>query len=335
MSIRVATYNIEWFNNCFDKNNTLKLDQSTVRDKLSAVRDVLQLIKADVIGIVEAPNTTATSGIQDTVVKLENFANWAGLSTSKAAMGFRSRGVQEIAMLYDPNKMNIMHKPGGQENSRSNPPFDDEFFYDADDDGIKEVYKHYRPPFEAEIALNNGQTFYAICVHIKSKGIFSAVDSLHWERENRRNRLKLYAECAWVRRRVQEWLEADRPFVVLGDFNDGPGLDEFEMRFGRSAIEIIMGDLFEPDKILRNFLGKPKWNKSFGWTPSSARFRHKITESYINVWIDHILASPNLPVSGDPPAQIWNPFLHDDLDQHINLFLTASDHFPLTLDVDF
>ena len=54
--------------------------------------------------------------------------------------------------------------------------------------------------------------------------------------------------------------------MVLGDFNDGPGLDEYENLFGRSSIEIVMGQdlvpalgLFDPhgaefDKELRQAL---------------------------------------------------------------------------------
>jgi hypothetical protein len=229
--------------------------------------------------------------------------------------------------------MTVTHDPGGNANTRSNPPFDGEFFYDADDDRIDEVYRHYRPPLEAHIELSGGGVFHLMGVHTKSKGIFNSMDQIHLERESRRNRLKLFAECAWIRKRVVDWLAEGRMFVVLGDINDGPGMDLHEFRFGRSAVEVIMGDLFEPDLVLRNYVGRPKWTR-YGWEPASARFKDRITEDHINVLIDHILVSPNLPPFGDNPARVWNPYEHDDLREHRAPFLTASDHFPITMDVD-
>ncbi len=114
------------------------------------------------------------------------------------------------------------------------------------------------------------------------------MDIIHWERESIRNRLKLFAECEWIRRRVEEWLEDGSEVVVMGDFNDGPGMDYYELKYGRSAIEIVMGDIFEPDLILRSYMGRPKWT-SKGWKPTSARFKDRMTEVYVNVVIDHIL----------------------------------------------
>lgn len=332
MPIRIATYNIEWFEDHFHSDNTMKLTSNS-REKFDAVKAVLQMIGADLITIIEAPNTTTTTGIQSTVTKLENFANWAGLSTRKAVIGFPSRGRQEIAILYNPDKMQVTHEPGGRGDSRSNPKFDGEFFFDTDDDDIKEVYRHYRPPLEARVELTNGNVFNLMGVHTKSKGIFNSVDQVHLERESRRNRLKQYAECSWIRRRVDDWLDAGKTFCVLGDINDGPGMDLYEMRYGRSAVEIIMGNLFQPHRVLLSHVGRPEW-KSYGWEPASARFKDRITESYVNVLIDHILASPNLPTSGATPAKVWNPYQDDNLRQHQVTFRDASDHFPLTLDLD-
>lgn len=332
MSIRIASYNVEWFDDYFNDDNTLKTTAESAR-KFEAVKEVLDLIKADLITMIEAPNTTTTTGNQSTVTKLENFAQWAGLATNKALIGFPSAGRQEIAIIYDPAKMNVTHTPGGKANSRSNPPFDGEFVYDTDDDDIKEVYRHYRPPLEVKVQLQNGEEFYVLGVHTKSKGIFNSVDLVHLEQESRRARLKLFAECAWVRRRVEDWIKDNRHFVVMGDVNDGPGMDFYEMRYGRSAVEIIMGDIFEQQTILRNYVGRPKWTR-YGWNPSSASFKDQITETYINVLIDHILGSQDLPVVGDAPLTIWNPWQVDDLKPHKQIFKDASDHFPVTLDID-
>ncbi|NIP28910.1 MAG: endonuclease [Phycisphaerae bacterium] len=332
MSLRMCSYNIEWFNHLFNKDNSLK-NGAEETERLTAIKNVLTSIQPDFIGIVEAPNTSA-DGQESTVKKLEAFANFAGLPTKKAVTGFVSPGTQEIAALYNPAKLTVVHAPGGDANLKKNPPFDGEFFFDTDDDRIKEVYKHYRPPLEVLVTVEGtGRNFNVIVVHSKSKGIFNSADMLHWERESLRNRLKLYAECEWIRRHVDELLKAQKDVIVMGDMNDGPGMDYYEIKYGRSAIEVVMGDIFEPGRILLNHGGKPKWT-SKGWKPSSARFKDTITEKYVNVLIDHVLASSGLPVVADKPHKIWNPFENDDAKPLKSDLLKASDHFPVTLDLD-
>ena len=332
MAIRLCSYNIEWFNHLFNADNSLKTGQDTVV-RFDAIAKVLSKINADLIGVVEAPNSTA-SGAQSTAKKLENFSSQYGLRTSKAKTGYISGGEQEIAVLYDPTVLTVSHAPGGSMRSKSNPRFNGEFYFDTDDDRIKEVYKHYRPPLEAKVEVKaTRKEFRLIVAHTKSKGIFSSVDMIHLERESRRNRLKIFAECQWIRRRVDEWLDKGYDVVVMGDINDGPGMDEYEMRYGRSGVEIIMGNLFEPDRILRNYAGQPKWGR-FGWSPSTVRFKDRITETYINVLIDHILVSVGLKTSGQDPHQIWNPYENDQAKPLKADLRDASDHFPITINLN-
>ncbi len=332
MSLRLCSYNIEWFNHLFNKDNTMK-ESEDEQDRLKALGRVLRHIDADIIGITEAPNTTVDR-TQSTITKLETFAAFAELETSKALTGIISPGTQEIALLYNPDKVTAVHAPGGQKDLKRNPSFDGEFIFDTDEDRIKELYKHYRPPLEAEITVNaTGAKFKLMVCHTKSKGIFSSMDMLHWERENRRNRLKLFAEATWIRRRVDEWLDGDSEIVLMGDINDGPGMDYYEMKFGRSAVEIIMGDIFEPERILKNPAGRPKWGY-FGWKPSTVRFEDRITETPINALIDHVMTTQSLPLVDGNPHNIWNPY-ENEIAEPIKWDLkTASDHFPITLDVD-
>lgn len=332
MAIRLCTYNIEWFDHLFNSNNSPKTGQKVV-DRFDAITKVFNEINADLIGIVEAPNSTA-SGAQSTVAKLENFASQYGLRTTKAKTGYISGGKQEIAVLFDPTVLTVSHTPGGSTNSKSNPRFNGEFYFDTDDDRIKEVYKHYRPPLEAKLKVKaTGKEFRLIVAHTKSKGIFSSVDMIHLERESRRNRLKIFAECRWIRRRVDEWLDKGHDVVVMGDINDGPGMDEYEMRYGRSGVEVIMGSIFEPDRVLRNHAGQPKWGR-YGWSPSTVRFKDRITETYVNVLIDHILVSGGLKTSGQNPHQIWNPYENDQAKPLKDELLDASDHFPVTINLN-
>lgn len=332
MAIRICSYNVEWFNRLFNKNNTLKTGAKEQK-RLGAIRDVLQTVRADLIGVVEAPNTSR-DGTESTVLRLETFAAWAGLPAGKALTGVISGGYQELAVLYDPNKFTVTHQPGGRKGGVFNPPFNEEFRFDTDEDRIKEVYKFYRPPLEARVQITGADSeFQLMVVHPKSKGIFDEMDRAHWERESVRNRLKLFAECTWIRRRVDEWLKENKRVVVMGDLNDGPGMDFYEARYGRSAVEIVMGDLFSPGRILRNHGGAPKWTAR-GWSPASARYKDRFTEDYVNVLIDYILVSKDIePVPGDRAHRIWNPGENEEAKAIRTALRAASDHYPVTLDL--
>ena len=144
--IRVATWNIEHFNRYFNTDNSLKTSDEA-QEKFGAIATIMKdHLQADLIGITEAPNTTTSTGNQDGVVKLENFAQAHGLATHKALIGYISRGTQELIFLYNPDKMSLSHQPeGNAKSTKTNPPFDKEFHYDTDYDKILEIYAHYRP----------------------------------------------------------------------------------------------------------------------------------------------------------------------------------------------
>jgi endonuclease/exonuclease/phosphatase family metal-dependent hydrolase len=330
--MRLMSYNIEWFDDHFEPDNSLKTEPKS-QTKFAAVARVISEIDPDLVGITEGPNTTTTTGVRDTVKALETFAAAHGLRQRKALIGFPSPGRQEIALLYDPDPLAALHDPGGREGHASNPRFDESFQIDSDADGIKEIYKHFRPPLEARITRKDGGTdFWLMVVHAKSKGIFDAMDRVHFERTSERDRRKLFAECSSIRRRVDDWLDADRAVVVMGDVNDGPGFDHYESRFGRSAVELIIGDIFRPDRILRYPVGEPRWG-AFGWEPSSARFTDIFTGDLINVLIDHIMASRHLEPIAEGANRIWNPFQREEAEPLKDALRDASDHFPLTLDI--
>ena len=169
-------------------------------------------------------------------------------------------------------------------------------------------------------------------MHAKSKAPYGARNDAEAIRISIENRRKQLAQCIWLRQRVDAHLAAGEDLIVLGDFNDGPGLDEYEKLFGRSGVEIVLGEddalrLFDPHA--RIALGQ-----RIGAMPSTSRFKHR-DGPYLNALLDYVMVSANLRDMG-PHWQIWHPFDHPECYDNVPLreaLLQASDHFPVVIDL--
>ncbi len=162
MPLRLCSYNVEWFNHLFNKDNSLKNGEKE-KKRIKALHNVFEHIRADFVGILEAPNTSS-DGKESTIKKLENFAHSENLPIGKAVTGYISGGTQEIAIMYNPDKLSVAHAPGGKPSSKSNPPFNGEFYFDTDEDRIKELYKHYRPPLEVLVTKKHDDVRFKVIV---------------------------------------------------------------------------------------------------------------------------------------------------------------------------
>ncbi len=336
MELTIAIYNMEWMVNLFSKEGIPKTDgDDGERSRLLA--DVVKAMDPDIIGIVEGPDTTV-SGSKLASEQLEAWAALHGLDSHyKGVHGFPSGGRQELCALYRSDKVTVTHNPVLDQ---SKDPFNETFIVDTTDSLIKEQYKHYRPPLELSVspAAGGDELARIIVAHAKSKGIFDNVDLARYEQISARNRKKLYAECMSIRNRVDQWFKKnpDTKIIVMGDINDGFGMDYYEQRFSRSAVEILLGDIWQPERILKHVLPKPKLGK-YGWTPSTSRFQDKLTEDKFNVLIDHILVSRNIDVHD---VTVWNPYLdqkndvkNETVDSIKFALKNASDHFPVSITV--
>ncbi|MDR0810342.1 MAG: endonuclease [Gemmobacter sp.] len=328
--LRLATWNVEWFNALFDDAGRLLEDSRpahrhgvTRGDQLAAIAIVMTAMDADGMMIIEAPDT---NGKRHSVTALENFATKYGLRCRRAVTGFKSETEQEISFMFDSDRLAARHDPQGE------PRFDGTFRYDLDDDGIAEPIRPSKPPLELAVTAD-GTELRLIGVHVKSKAPHGARHAAEATRISIENRRKQLAECHWLRERVAGHLTVGDDLLVMGDFNDGPGLDAFERLFGHSGVEVVMGigcppaeQLYDPhaDMALRSRL-----------QPTTARFWNNDQERYFEALLDFIMVSPGLRARA-PRWRIWHPLndpqcrgvpeLHDAL-------LTASDHFPVTLDL--
>ncbi len=338
--MRIATYNVEWFNTLFDDEGLLIDDDSwssrwnvTKAQQTAALGAVFQAMDLDGVMIVEAPDT---SRHRDGTHALEAFAARFDLRARKAIIGFENDTQQEIAFLYDPDVLSAKHAPigdpVGKKGGRDAPRFDSAFRLDLDVDAAPDVITWSKPPLEIEATTRTGQVLRLIGVHAKSKAPHGASNAAEATRISIENRRKQLAQCIWLRQRVDGHLRAGDDLIVMGDFNDGPGLDEYEKLFGRSGIEIVLGEgdalrLFDPHA--RIALGR-----RIGAMPSTSRFKRR-DGPYLQALLDYVMVSPNLRDLG-PSWQIWHPFDHPACYENLPLreaLLASSDHFPVVIDL--
>lgn len=331
--MRLVTYNVEWFDALFDDDGNLLEDQEwsarrniTRREQLDALGLVFQRLDADAIMIIEAPDTNRRRSTEKALV---NFADRYGLRATSAITGFPNTTQQEIALLYNPDVVTPVHAPQESEDA---PRFDQTFGIDLDIDATKDEVTFSKPPLELSVRHVSGAEFYMLGIHMKSKAPHGARGRDEVMRMSIANRRKQLAQAIWLRRRIESLLATGQDVIALGDLNDGPGLDEFEELFGRSSLEIIQGnggtELYDPHaaQILQSPVNA---------RPSTARFFIAPQKRYLSALLDYILVSPNLRAKAQD-WRIWHPF--DDTDCYYDevlrdALLTASDHFPVSVDL--
>ncbi|MSU88593.1 endonuclease [Rhodobacteraceae bacterium 2CG4] len=336
--MRIATWNIEWFAELFDDSNRLLADEEpSHRHKISraaqadAIAWVLERIDADLTVVIEAPDTGTT---RSTVTALEGFAAAYGLRQTRAMIGFPNHTMQEIAALYDPGRLTLRHLPMKTPHA---PRFDATFRLDVDVDDQPDVHSFSKPPLELELTADGiAAPLRLIGVHAKSKAPHKTRSDADFLRVAIANRRKQLAQCVWLRRRIDDMLAADLPVIVLGDLNDGPGIDHYEKLFGRSSVEVVLGDPDDPGTLLHDPHAETWLNPRQGWTLSTARFYHRPLQRYVNALLDYIMVSPEIRREYRPRWRIWHPF--DDpriyADEPLrDALLTASDHFPVSIDL--
>ncbi|MCC1493301.1 endonuclease/exonuclease/phosphatase family protein [Cognatishimia sp. F0-27] len=332
--MRFATYNVEWFDALFDNDGTL-LDNGgwsarhnvTRAMQIDALIRVFREIDADAVMIIEAPDTNRR---RSTTRALSRFAEAAGLRARSVMTGFVNDTQQEIALLFDPDVISVRHAPGGTPDA---PRFDDAFHIDLDIDATLDTVTFSKPPLELAIETASGVALHMIGAHLKSKAPHGAKGRDAIMRLAIANRRKQLAQAIWLRKRVSSLLADGQSVILAGDLNDGPGLDSFEALFGRSSVEILMGAgaeaLYDPH-------AARALAQRIGAQPSTARFFLKGENRYLQALLDYLMISADLRARA-PRWRIWHPF--DDpvcwQDEALrDALLTASDHFPVTLDLD-
>jgi endonuclease/exonuclease/phosphatase family metal-dependent hydrolase len=276
----IMTYNIEHMNRWFE-NNQIKADKTSTAQ---AAADVISDINPHLLGICEAANDPA-----EHQHFINNFLPGSGY---KLAAG-KSRGAQNLVFYYrDPFKTVDIDSSWDVYKPWSN---------DIENLGIKETHKWYRRPLEVVFRIGTGgPKLRAILIHSKSKGIFDVVDLHRFQALSEANRKRWIGQALQLRGRLDNLLSVNNPIpiVVMGDFNDSPGLDPYEKTLGRSFLETVMGSVFNPSHVMHNPLHAIWEAAAKNKKPWTARFPDPIVTNPLHrkhqVLIDHILLTPDM-----------------------------------------
>ncbi|MEO1329382.1 MAG: endonuclease [Pseudomonadota bacterium] len=349
--MRLATFNVEWFDALFDAQDRLLADDApskrlgvSRRAQAEAIASVLRGLDPDAILILEAPNQGARSG-RSTVAALEHFAERYALRQRTALVGFGSPTHQEIALMLDPERISARHDPMGErcaaEEALADPlePFDPERWgrpfpgaprfdgaaaWRAAPEAAPEKIRFSRPPLEAALVWRpSGRAFRLIGFHLKSLRPRAEQDPQSVRRRH-------LGQCVWLRGRIDEHLTVGDAVIALGDLNQRTAVEAEEpATFGRRG----RTTLIEPPAIplgpreRRLWCGPSErgvrrptvhWREPDG-RPAAAR-------------VDEILISSELwPLN--PRWRVWNADAEAPTDLRDALD-AASDHSPITLDLE-
>jgi hypothetical protein len=333
--LRIATYNVEWFHALFDDDghllntNAWSGRQDVTRgEQIAALTTVFRALDADAVLVVEAPDI---SRHRNGAVALANFAQAAGLRAREICFGFSNDTQQELMLLYDPDVLRAVHDPV----DLGAPRFDGSFRIDLDVDATEDVVTFSKPPLEMRLDTPLGPLRMIGC-HVKSKAPHGARDADHAMKIAISNRRKQLAQCIWLRRRIEAHLAQGTRLIVLGDLNDGPGLDIYEELFGRSGVEIVMGWGGDGEALMYDPNAARALERRIMAAPTTARFYIASEGRYLSALLDYVMVSPDLRALARR-WQVWHPFEDPTCWEDEGLraaLLTASDHFPVTLDLE-
>jgi hypothetical protein len=277
--IKIMTYNIENMGNLFE-NDQFRQDSI---EKVNNLEKIITYQQPHILGIVEASDKIKHHQYFIENTRLSDFGYKVGKSDHK-------RGRQDLVVYYqDPFEIVTID---------AYIEFYETWAEDIDRDGIEEICEFERKPLEVLFRMKGTDiTFLVILVANKSKGVFSINDIATHKHLALANRKKLLAQSKKIRSRVDQLMDEqpELPLIVMGDFNDDPGMDSYEKVLGASSIETVMGSVFEPNKILHNTLWywcNTEREKDL-WT---TEYPDLIVQNFglHKSWLDHIFISQNL-----------------------------------------
>ena len=342
MPVTILVWNMEWMNDLFvpdsqaaawrpDAEAPQHSSGTTVRERRNHLSGVLNDLHPDIVVGVEGPNRSGEFQLFFNDDVQGTWSCWIQPSPGQS---------QCVGVAVRTDTGRFQNPAFNSFDTVQNPVFDP-FLEDTDEDSVKEQHSFERRPLYVEIRPQQGTASRILGLHLKSKGIFNALEWSRWWTQSEGNRRKLLAQATHLRLAFIEPYLTDPatqniPLIVCGDINDGPGLDAAEKRLFGSAVERLMGSVWRPHLALGNAVfdsltAAKQAGLDFSDVATTS-FKDPIFNNvYQREWIDHLLysrqaqagwVSNGLIRDTMPNGQkIWNAYRH------------ASDHYPITADI--
>jgi endonuclease/exonuclease/phosphatase family metal-dependent hydrolase len=257
-TLRIASVNGEWMNNWFTSDGipaaflpSFKLPGENIpnsTDKTaSKLAAEIKAIDPDVLALEEAPSRK-----EELDLFVSQYLSGPAGPNYNAILG-DSGGAQKLAALYKPAVVTASLAP-----SSAIPTLLDPWEADPDGDMILGPYQFTRTPLVVDLRAGP-HAFQLIVMHTKSS--FVNQGQAMWEDPARRQEYVVAAlkarrrnatEGMRARQYSNERLATDKNarIIVVGDLNDGPGMDYFEEKYlAHNVTDILVGSAFEPERI--------------------------------------------------------------------------------------
>lgn len=341
MPLKITTWNVEHTRKLIDGTPS-----ATILDRRSRVRDTIEAIDPDVFCLVEGP--PGEQEITDFCAQvladrwLPILLDGAAATLGARNADYETKGTQWIWFLV---RQSLATRARLQAPAAWRA-FVDRQSWSVNYWGVEETtrHSHYRHPQVLIFDIGGGHELEMIGVHLKSK-----INRKRIERDAGGNlvgdyvdealkaRIKLATEAHDVRAYIDAKFEqVPAPgLVVLGDCNDGPGRDFFELQYlffdliGNLQGEILIAERFF-NHALFDYPGHLRW---------TAKFRDEVVgipASQNPLLLDHVLMSQplcrgQLPlIANEHAGQVE----HEDYERcnaGSNSKTRSSDHRPVSL----
>jgi len=290
---------MEWMNDWFGPDGAAPAFRPSFPDRddpaftndthqtASRAAALIRAIDPDIMGILEAPSRQAELDlfVQQYLSDGDQPRYYTLLGDTGAA--------QKVGLLFKPTLWVQLV-----------PHFDiadllDPWQADIDGDALLEAYSFTRAPLVVDVQLG-GTMLRLLVAHTKSNYINNGQQL--WDdpaqRQNYivsalKDRRRISTEAMRMRTFLDGLLEADvtTRVIVLGDLNDGPGLDFFEASYlAHNCLDILLGSGFQPEWMLTHAQHD---------VPATGRYT-AIFDDFVSgepakhVLLDHILLAPGL-----------------------------------------
>jgi endonuclease/exonuclease/phosphatase family metal-dependent hydrolase len=339
---RVCSFNVEWMNDWFSPDAqdaafrdhfTRDGEENDTAQTATRLADTIRAIDPDVLAIQEGPSRPAELALFNREYLADEYDAFLGDSGGAQKLGLLvRRGAVDSAQLATHADIAGLI---------------DEWDADTDGDAVLDRYAFTRTPLVVDLSLG-GHPLQIIVAHTKSN--FINQGRALWEDPATRqnyivaaltNRRRISAEGMRLRRYLDDRLTTDRSaaIVLLGDLNDGPGLDYFEERYlTHNVTDIVVGSAFAPERSFAHAQHDVIPTRRY-----TAVFEDFVpTPQVKRLLLDHILLSPGLTRRGAPLRKLARSgaVSHAEYDANVTNDGARrqdrpSDHRPVTVDLAY